>query len=261
MSNRDVLNHNQTTWDRKVTDSNEWTVPVSPQMIADARTGDWSVLLTPTKPVPRNWFPPLNGLRILGLASAGGQQCPVFAAAGAILTVYDLSTKQLEQDRMVAERENLAMDIVQGDMRDLSVFDDETFDLVFHPVANCFVPDILPVWREAYRVLKPGGILLAGFANPLLYMLPDEDLDGTDEPILTHPLPYSDDARLTAEQKADYLANGWSLEFGHTLTDQIAGQLNAGFVLTGFYEDVHHVESHPLNRFGHAFIATRAAKP
>ena len=260
MNDRNILHHNETSWDRKVTDANQWTVPVSRDTIAAARKGDWSVLLTPTRPVPRDWFPEMGELNILGLASAGGQQCPVFAAAGAVVTAFDLSDEQLNQDRLVAERENLDIRTVQGDMRDLSMFADGSFDLIFHPVANCFVPDIRSVWQECFRVLTPGGTLLAGFANPLLYMLPDPELDGTREPILTHPIPYSDDKRLTEEQKIRYLEQGWSLEFGHTLTDQIAGQIDAGFVLTGFYEDRHHLADHPINRFGSAFIATRAKK-
>jgi hypothetical protein len=52
------------------------------------------------------------------------------------------------------------------------------------------------------------------------------------------------------------------LEFGHTLTDQIGGQLDAGFVLTGFFED-HYADSgkDPLSHYTDSFIATRAVKP
>ena len=98
---------------------------------------------------------------MLGLG--GGQQAPILAAAGACVTVFDASDLQLQQDRMVAQRDGLEMQMVQGDMRDLSVFADASFDLVFHPISNLYVPDIQPVWRECFRVLRSGGTLLSSF--------------------------------------------------------------------------------------------------
>ena len=95
-------------------------MPVGPEEIARARRGDWSLVLTPTKPVPADWFPPLAGLDVLCLASGGGQQGPILAAAGANVTVFDNSPNQLAQDRLVADREGLAIETVQGDMADLS---------------------------------------------------------------------------------------------------------------------------------------------
>ncbi len=167
----DVRKYNQQKWDLQVEKGNPWTIPSSPERITAAREGTWSVLLTEFKPVPREWFPQdLHGLDILCLASGGGQQGPVLAAAGANVTVFDNSPRQLEQDRKVAKREGLVLVTVEGDMRDLSAFGDMCFDLVFHPVSNVFCPEILPVWREAYRVLRPGGELLAGITNPDLYI-------------------------------------------------------------------------------------------
>src|SRR5690606_18814003 len=135
-----------------------------------ARKGEWSIVLTPTVPVPHAWFPPLAGAAVLCLASGGGQQGPILAAAGARVTVFDNSPQQLAQDRYVARRDNLDLTTVEGDMRDLSAFASDTFDLIVHPVSNVFVPDVRPVWREAFRVLRPGGAMLAGFCNPVLYI-------------------------------------------------------------------------------------------
>ena len=98
---------------------NRWTLPVDAACIAAARAGTWEVVLTPTKPVPSVWFPPLVGQPVLLLAGAGGQQAPVLAAAGAHVTVLDNSPAQLAQDRAVATREGLAIETVLGDMRDL----------------------------------------------------------------------------------------------------------------------------------------------
>src|SRR5215218_1019238 len=166
----EVPEYNRGAWDRQVEDGNPWSVPVGPEVIEAARRGQWEVLLTEKKPVPRSWFPEMAGADVLCLASGGGQQAPTFAAAGASVTVLDNSPLQLAQDRFVAEREALDLKTVQGDMRDLSAFADESFDLIFHPVSNLFVPELAPMWRECFRVLRPGGSLLAGFLNPDVYL-------------------------------------------------------------------------------------------
>ena len=145
----------------------EWGTPIDHETYVRAQQGDWQVLLTPTKPVPRSWFGELRGARVLGLASGGGQQMPVFAAAGAACTLLDYSKAQLASDAMVAQREGYAIELVRADMTQTFPFEDETFDLIFHPVSNCYVEDVFHVWRECFRVLKPGGILLAGLDNGL----------------------------------------------------------------------------------------------
>jgi len=195
---------------------------------------------------------------VLCLASGGGQQGPLLAAAGGRVTVFDNSPRQLDQDRLVAERDGLDLQTVEGDMRDLSAFAARSFDLIFHPVANVFVPEVRPVWREAFRVLRPGGALLSGFVNPLLYIF-DGDRAQAGELIIRHAIPYSDRTSLTDEEERRVIDSGRPLEFGHTLEDQIAGQLEAGFVLTGFYEDMDPED--PLAKFISSFIATRAIRP
>src|SRR5919107_3137814 len=186
----DVPEYNREAWDRQVEGGNQWTVPVGPEVIEGARRGEWTVVLTDTKPVPRGWFPEMAGADVLCLASGGGQQAPTFAAAGANVTVLDNSPRQLAQDRFVAERESLDIKTVQGDMRDLSAFADESFDLVFHPVSNLFVPEVRHVWNEAFRVLRGGGALLAGFLHPAVYVF---DLaDSTGEVRVRYELPYAD---------------------------------------------------------------------
>ena len=253
-----VREHNRKAWDRQVDSGNEWTVPASPEVIAAAQRGEWQVVLTPTRPVPRDWFGKLAGDRVLCLASGGGQQGPILAAAGARVVVFDNSPRQLNQDRLVAERDRLDLATVEGDMRDLSAFSDRSFDLVFHPCANLFIPDIHPVWRESFRVLRPGGRLLTGFVNPLQYIF-DWERSERGELIVRHAIPYSDLTSLEGAERQRWIDAGQPLEFGHTLEDQIAGQLEAGFVLTGFYEDVD--PKHVLSRYIASFVATLAIRP
>jgi SAM-dependent methyltransferase len=256
----DVRTHNRIAWDKQVTGGNQWTVPVSPEQVAAARQGRLDIVLTPTKPVPQSWFPDLGGCDALCLASGGGQQGPLLAAAGATVTVFDNSPRQLAQDRMVAEREGLQIATVEGDMRDLSALADASFDLIVHPVSNVFVPDVRPVWREAYRILRRGGALLSGFDNPAMYLF---DWDAYEQEILrvAHALPYSDADSLSEEEKLRRLEAGEPLEFSHTLETQIGGQIDAGFVIAGFYEDRYEKEGNDLlSRYMAVFIATRAIK-
>src|SRR5512137_2283261 len=167
----DIRKYNRYAWDRQVDKNNPFTIPATTEVITAARQGEFSVLLTETKPVPREWFPPFQGLALLGLACGGGQQGPIFAALGADVTIFDNSPAQLERDHLVARREGLAIKTIEGDMRDLSAFVDKSFDLVFHPVSHVFCPDVRPVWREAFQVLRHGGLLLSGSANPIYYMI------------------------------------------------------------------------------------------
>ncbi len=255
----DVRTYNREAWNRQVTKGDRWTLPVSPEVIAAARRGEWSVVLTPNKPVPRAWFGELRGKDVLGLASAGGQQCPVFAAAGARVTVYDNSPGQLGQDRLVAEREGLAMNFVEGDMRDLSAFPDASFDLIFHPVSNCFVDEVRSVWREAFRVLRPGGALLSGLSNPVVFLF-DPELEQQGVMQLKYKMPYSDFTSLSDAERRRYTDKGEPLCVAHSLEEQLGGQLDAGFLLAGFYEDKH-VEGDRLSEYLSGFIATRAVKP
>jgi len=257
----DIRKYNQEAWDNEVRKGNKWTVPVSPEAVARARQGNWHIVLTPTIPVPADWFPPLRGLDILCLASGGGQQGPILAAAGANVTVLDNSPLQLDRDRVVAQRENLPINLIEGDMRDLSVFQDAGFGLIVHPVSNTFIPDVNPVWREAYRVLRKGGALLSGFMNPAVYLFDWELAEKTGELRVKYRLPYADDTDLDPEIKQQRISNGEPMEFSHTLDDQVGGQIKAGFVITGFYEDRQEPErKDPVARFMATCIATRAVK-
>jgi SAM-dependent methyltransferase len=256
----DILKYNSKAWDVLGDQGNKWTVPVDEATVARARNEDWSVQLTSLKPTPRDWFPEnMKGLDILCLASGGGQQGPTLAAAGAKVTVFDASVNQLAQDRMVAEREGLDINTVKGDMADLSCFEDASFDLVFNPVSNVFAEKIIPVWQEAARVLKPGGTLLSGFVNPLCFIF---DLADYESGKLTvgQKIPYADNQDLKKEELKNLVTDeNKPVCFGHTLYDQIQGQIDAGLVITGFFED-RMGEDDPLNGIIDVLIATRAVK-
>lgn len=254
----DIRAYNRDAWNKQVdSGENPWTKPVNSDVIFQARKGIFSILLTENKPVPPEWFPVLKGLDILALACGGGQQGPVLAAAGANVTVFDNSPRQLDRDLEVAQREGLTnLRTVEGDARSLTMFADESFDFIFHPVSNLFFSEIRPVWKEAFRVLRHRGTLLAGFMNPIFYLF---DCDKADHGVMEvkYKLPYADIDQ--PEMYERQRANGWPLEHSHSLTDQLAGQTDAGFHIIGMYEDVH--AGTAISSYTPTYLATRALKP
>jgi SAM-dependent methyltransferase len=243
---------NAETIDRWVENGWQWGQPITHEQFLAAKTGDWSIVLTPTKPVPQDWFPDLQGLDLLGLACGGGQQMPLFAAAGAVCTVLDYSERQLASERMVAEREGYEIEIVRADMSKPLPFADESFDIIVHPVSNSYIREVEPLWRECFRILKPGGVLLAGLDNGINYIFNDEETQ------LVHSLPFDplrDPALMEELQESDS-----GVQFSHTFEEQVGGQLKAGFVLTHLFEDVNgEGRLHEMNI--PTFLATRAVKP
>lgn len=242
---------NSKTIDQWCEDGWEWGKPISHETYLKALDGEWNVLLTPTRFVPHEWFGNLKGKKVLGLASGGGQQMPIFQALGASCTVLDYSKKQCESERLVAKREGYTIDILCKDMTEKFPFEDETFDLIFHPVSNCYVEDVRSIFKECYRVLKKGGSFLGGYDIGINYIFDD------DEKTIAYALPFNPlkDKKIYE----DSLKNDWGLQFSHTLEEQIGGQLQAGFQLCDLFEDTngegnlhdHHIPT---------FIATRCMK-
>lgn len=251
---------NAATIDRWVEGGWEWGIPLSREAFAAAQNGQWGVLLTPTKRVPDAWFAPfyanasLRGTRLLGLACGGGQQMPVFSALGAECAVLDYSVRQLDSEKMVAEREGYAIHIVKADMTLRLPFADETFDLIFHPVSNCYVEDVYHVWNECFRVLKHGGVLLAGMDNGINFLFDDPDHLPL---VATNKLPFNPLKDPALYAKCEQSNDG--IQFSHTVEEQIGGQLKAGFILQDLFEDRDHGSA--LSQYFPQYIATRAVKP
>ena len=245
---------NAKTIDKWVEDDWIWGRPISHETYLKALNDDWNVLLTPLKFVPKSWFPVLKDKKLLGLASGGGQQMPIFSAQGAICTVLDYSDKQLASERLVADREGYKIEIVKADMTEKLPFSDCSFDIIFHPVSNCYIEDVCHVWMECFRILKHGGVLLTGFDNGLNFLF-DED---SDSPLtIANKLPFNP---LKNRDHYEMLAkNNDGIQFSHSLEEQIGGQLKAGFILKDLYEDYN--EEGLLKDYVPTFIATLSLKP
>lgn len=243
---------NASTIDRWVAEGWEWGLPITHEAYEKARAGEWDMLLTPTKSVPHHWFGELKGKKVLGLASGGGQQMPIFAALGAECTVLDYSVSQLDSERMVARREGYDIEIIRADMTKPLPFLDETFDLIFHPVSNCYVKNVKPIFRECSRILKKGGVLLCGLDNGINYLVDD------DEVTIVNTMPF--DPLVNEDQRRQLEQSDCGIQFSHTVDEQIGGQLEAGLVLTHIYGDTNgEGRLHEMNI--ECYFATRAVKP
>lgn len=132
----DYTKINAQTIDSWIEDGWMWGKPISHEEFVRTQNGDYAIKLTPTKNVPKDWMGNLSGKKVLGLACGGGQQMPVFTAAGAECTVLDYSEKQLEAERMVAKREGYRINIIHADMAKPLPFEANCFDIIFHPVSN-----------------------------------------------------------------------------------------------------------------------------
>ena len=242
---------NKETIDKWAENGWEWSKPVSHEEFLKAKQGNWNVFLTPTVPVPHNWLGDLKGKKILGLASGGGQQMPIFSALGAECTVLDYSTKQIESEIMVSKREGYEIEVIEGDMTKNLPFEDESFDIVFNPVSNCYVEDVYHVFNEAYRVLKKTGVLLAGLNNEINYIVDN------DEKEIVWQMPFNP---LKDEKAKEFMVKeNAGIQFSHNMTEQIGGQLKAGFTLVDIYEDKNGFgRLHELNI--KSYVSTKSVK-
>lgn len=245
---------NSKTWDEWAERNCEWSIPISHEEYKSACEGRWGVYLTPCITVPLQWFGEMAGKKILGLASGGGQQMPIFHALGAECTVFDNSARQLETEEFVAARENYKIKLIKGDMTEDLPFLDETFDLIFHPVSNCYIEDVYHVWKECHRILKTGGVLLAGFSNGIDFLF-EEDAPLT----VVNKLPFNP-LKMSEERFECMAVNMEGIQFSHSMEEQIGGQLKAGLTLTDLYEDRDRENGARIREYAPQYMATRAVK-
>ena len=211
--------------DNLVRNSVDWTASATKEELDAARNGRL-VLRFWDREVPREWLKDIRGKRVLCLAGAGGLQAPLFACAGAKVTVIDISGGMLEKDRKIAEREGLQIEIVKGNICDLSMFGDESFDLIFNPPSLMYIPDVSVVFRECFRVLARGGEFILMAPAPINYVC-DRVEDGQGGYYkAVHRMPWC---------SKDFDDSGW-IEYGHTMEEYLGGLTQSGFVITGYLE-------------------------
>lgn len=255
--NNDYQSINAEIWDNINDCLTDKSTVISHEEYLCAKNGKLNVTLAGVVKVPENWFPTLNGMKVLGLACGGGQQCPVFQAHGAIVTVTDLSEGQLANERFVAEREGYEINIVKTDLSKEFPFEDDSFDLIFNPISNCYVENIQPVWNECSRVIRKGGILLMAFVKEEFFMF-DPDFQKEDFLVSRYSLPFNPLTDLSEEKKKEKLMKKMPFAFSHTLTEQIGGLLKSGFEITDIYEDCD--GGGLFDKYMNSYVAVRAVK-
>ena len=229
--------------DRLVEQGVNWSACATAEQLQSAREGRLELLVGSEGAIPAEWLGDLRGKKVLCLAGAGGFQAPLLACAGAAVTLLDLSERMLDKDRAVAAREGLDLRIEHGNMCDLSRFEDGAFDLVFNPPSLFYVLDVNVVFKEVYRVLKPGGSFIMIASNPIAYICDWDEQLGVYKAV--NRMPY---------RSTDHADQGDWIEYGHTMESYIGGQLQCGFVLTGYKEA-------QMEDITELYFMTKAVKP
>ncbi|HKM33864.1 MAG TPA: class I SAM-dependent methyltransferase [Lachnospiraceae bacterium] len=221
----DVFEQVEKNIDNLVDNSVDWTTCATEEQLQEAREGKLNLKFF-EKDVPEEWLRDIKGKKVLCLAGAGGLQAPLLASAGAEVTVIDISNKMLEKDREIAKRENLHIEIVKGNMCNLSMVDDCYFDYIINPPSLMYIPDLNVVFRECYRVLKKGGIFIMMAPNPINYVCDYVNDENGGYYKAVHRMPFC---------SKDYDDSDW-IEYGHTMEEYLGGLIVCGFVINGYVE-------------------------
>jgi len=265
----EVASTNRRFWENEVSQGSGYTRPwleLDPALVRAFAAGDVDVLPEPYTYIYPQWlFHDVAQATAAGrpkdvllLATGGGQQSAVFGLLGANVTVYDLTEGQLAGDRLVAKHFGFPVRTIQGDMRDISVLADESFDVVYQEVSLGYVPDLLPVYRGVSRVLRPGGLYRVAHCEPVGMCVDEASWDGKGYRI-SEPF-YRGRVRGGSDS---------SMEFRHLLSDAFNGLIESGLVIRGVYEDPRHLipttaapgtYAHLLT-WGQIYYSIVAAKP
>jgi SAM-dependent methyltransferase len=243
-----VLVHNARAWDRLASGGAALARPAADEAFADPRT--W---LGSGGTAGRNWLPDqFDGLEVLCLAAGGGKHGPLYAAAGAKVTVVDLSPAMLELDRQVARERRIDMEILQGSMDDLSMLAAGRYDLVIHPVSTCYVPDVRRVFTEVARVVRPGGRYVSQHKSPTSLQASIQPGAGGRYELLHSQSP----GEPLPPQPPSRLREAGTQEFIHSLTSLLGGICVAGFTIEDVDEPEHTQPAAAPGSFAHraAFV-------
>jgi SAM-dependent methyltransferase len=229
--------HNRQAWDARVRASARFTQPA-----ADLEFRDPLAAVDGAGWLGAN----IAGRRVLCLAAGGGRQSALYAAAGGIVTVVDISPAMLALDRQVAAERGLSIRTVEASMDDLSALEPAGYEIVIQPVSTCYVSDVLAVYREVARVTAPGGVYVSQHKQPA-------SLQATSEPSARgYELvePYYRRGPLPPAPASVHRESG-TLEFLHRWEELLGGMCRAGFVIEDLIEPLHADETAAIGSFGH----------
>jgi len=188
----------------------------------------------------------ISGQSVLCLAAGGGRQSAIYAAAGAIVTVVDISPAMLELDRQVATERRMNIRTVEASMDHMPMLGEAEFDLVIQPVSTCYVPNVLPVFQEVARVTRPEGIYVSQHKQPTSMQADSEPSERGYELIE----PYYRSGPLPAVENSLHRESG-TVEFLHRWEELVGGICRAGFVIEDLTEPFHAKDERAGGSFGH----------
>ena len=196
----------------------------------------------------------IAGKKLLCLAAGGGRQSALYAAAGAEVTVVDISPKMLEIDREVAAERRLNIRTIEASMDNLSMIENGTFEIVIQPVSTCYVPHILPVFCEVARVIKSGGIYISQHKTPISLQADVEGKRGSYE---LHEKYYQNNLEPLPAVSGSRLREEGTAEFLHRWEEIVGGMCRCGFQIDDLIEPNHARDEAKEGEFGHRcqFIA------
>jgi len=221
-----VLTHNRRAWDERVRRGLSHTKPAGEREFHDplAAVDDLG------------WLDGhVRGRRILCLAAGGGKHGGLYAAAGAEVTVVDLSPEMLAIDARIAREQGFKIRVVETSMDDLSMLTPASFDAVVQPVSTCYLPDVLSAYREVARVTAPGGLYISQHKQPAC--LQAELLPSPRGYPLTEP--YYRSGPLPDVMEGCQHREAGTLEFLHRWEELLGGLCRSGFVIEDLVEPRH----------------------
>jgi ubiquinone/menaquinone biosynthesis C-methylase UbiE len=232
-----AIEHNRRAWNELVRKKQRFTIP--------ARDEDFQNPLAAVDQL--GWLGgSIRGKRVLCLAAGGGRQAPLYAAAGATVTVVDLSSAMLELDREVARERGLELTTVETSMDRLTMFEAGWFDVVIHPVSTCYVPTIQPVFEAVARVTRAGGLYVSQHKSPTSLQC---DLEPSAHGYELRE-PYYRSGPLPAVVGSKHREEG-TLEYLHRLEEILGGLCRAGFAIEDVVEPLHADLHAEVGTFGH----------
>jgi SAM-dependent methyltransferase len=230
--------HNRNAWNARV-ERNDWYIDT-------ATESDFRQPLAVVDPC--GWLgADVRAKRVLCLAAGGGRHGVLFAAAGARVTVVDLSPRMLDLDRRIARERGLELDAVEASMDNLSVLPEAGFDIVVQPVSSCYVPDLARVYREVARVVVPGGIYISQHKQPV--NLQAEAAHSNRGYLLSEP--YYRKGPLPPVLPGSWHREAGTLEFLHRWSDLLGALCRSGFVIEDAAEPSHGDPNAPAGSFAH----------
>lgn len=196
----------------------------------------------------RGWLPSsVRNLDVLCLAAGGGWQSILYAAAGANVTVVDLSPSMLKQDHAEAKKRGYSVKIVESSMEDLSMFPPESFDIIHQPVSTCYVQSIALVYKQISRVARPGSLYISQHKQPGSLQITKRTRQnhfvvGVEYYLQGKPLPEYQDTSYREPRTREYL---------HRWEEICGGLCRAGYVIEDLTEPCRADPNAAVNHYGY----------